>query len=284
MKNFKKTQLIRVSKLVLIAITMVFISCSSNEDNMSIKVQSITAANFQSITSSSDNGYSNIQIGESMNNNFKPIIKVQNYNTAYNYTIVLKGDYLDNEYSAALTFDETNDGGDAILKFDMTEFDAVPDTYQAYILEEDSNTEIKIENLSSEGEKVYYVYDTDHSEYLYDLFFKVSDSDYSIPSSISKSAKIAIGYPFSPNYSSGLKLEMVVRDTDFNELGRVDIHTTGGSGYTNIFYGSDLSFITERGDYIFQVEGIPKTAESTKTLRKSTYKTMTVTVSGIVLN
>jgi len=283
MKNFKKTQLIRVSKLVLITITMVLVSCSSNEDDMSIKEQSITAANFQSITSSSDNGYTNIEIGETLNNNFKPIIKVENYNSAYNYTIILKGDYLDNEYSVDLTFDEINEEGDSILKFDMTEFDAVPDTYQAYILEEESNTEIKIENLPSEGEKVYYVYDTDNSEYLYNLYFKISDSDYRTPGSISTLSNISIGNPFTPNYSSGLKLEMVVYDTDFNLLGRVDIHTTGGSGYTNIIYGSDLSFITESGDYIFQVEGTPNTTNSTKTFRKSTYKTMIVNVGLLLL-
>ena len=278
MKNFKNTQLIKVTKLVLIAITMVFVSCSNNEEDAPIKEQSITAANFTSITSYSDNGYTNIQFGDVINNSFNPVIKVENYNSSYNYSIVIKGDYLENEYKVDLTFDETVNERDTNLKFNMAAFDAVPDTYQAYIFEEESNTEIKINNKPEKGEMTYYVYDGDHAEYLYDLSFKVSDADYNIPSKIYKSKSFYISYPYSPNYSFGLDLELAVYDANFNELGRVDIHSTSGSGYTNVVYGTDLSFITENGDYIFQTIGTPKVAGGEYSARKSTFKTMTISL------
>lgn len=277
MKIFKNTQLISVSKLVLIALTIVFVSCSNNEDAATIEEQSITAANFTSITSYS-NEHTNIQFGDVVNNAFEPIIKVQNYNSTYSYSIVLKGDYLDNEYKVDLTFDETINERDTNLKFDMAAFDAAPDTYQAYIFEEESNTEIKIENKTNQGERNYYVYDADHAEYLYNLSFKISDSNNNIPSKIYKSKSFYIDYPHSPNYSFGLDLELVVYDTNFNVLGKVDIHTTLGSGYTNEVYGSDLSFITQGGDYIFQTKGTPKVAGGEYTARKSTFKTMTVSL------
>lgn len=277
MKIFKNTQLISVSKLVLIALTIVFVSCSNNEDAATIEEQSITAANFTSITSYS-NEHTNIQFGDVVNNSFQPIIKVENYNDSYNYSIVLKGDHLDNEYKVDLTFDETINERDTNLKFDMAAFDAAPDTYQAYIFEEESNTEIKIDNKPNQGERNYYVYDADHAEYLYNLSFKKSDSNNNIPSKIYKSKSFYIDYPHSPNYSFGLDLELVVYDANFNELGKVDIHTTLGSGYTNEVYGSDLSFITQGGDYIFQTKGTPKVAGGEYTARKSTFKTMTVSL------
>lgn len=272
MKNFKNTQLVRVTKLIVLAITMVFASCSNNEDEI-IKEKSITAANFESYTSYSANGFTNIQFGDVINNSFIPVIKVENYNATYSYSIVIKGDYLENEYKVALTFDEINNNGDTILKFDKAAFDAVPDTYQAYVLEEDSKTEVLINNAPSQGERTYYVYDADHSEYLYNLTFKTSGSDYAIPSTIYKTGNISIGY--SQGFSQDLKLEMVVYDKNLNTLGRVDIHNVS-TPYTNKFYGADLTFITESGDYIFQVE-----ATNTNTIKKSTFKTMNVTVGSI---
>ncbi|WP_397447464.1 hypothetical protein [Polaribacter sp. R77954] len=276
MNNFKKTQLVSVTKLVVLTLTMVFASCSSNNEDDVVKEQSITAANFKSYTSYSDNGYTNIQFGDVTNNSYVPIIKVENYNAAYNYSIVIKGDYLENEYKVALTFDKVNNSGDTILKFDNAEFDAVPDTYQAYILEEDSNTEVFINNVPNQGERTYYVYDADHSEYLYNLTFKKSRTDFTRPTSIYKNEDIYVG--FSQGFSQDLKLEMVAYDTDLNALGRVDIHNVSTS-YTNKFYGTDLTFITKSGNYIFQVEGTPITAGSSNTIKKSTYKTMTVNIN-----
>ena len=271
MKTIKK--LITLTTLVLMS--MLITSCSNNE-SPSIQTQSITAANFESHTSYSDNGYTNIQFGDVTNNSFTPIIKVENYNATYSYSIVIKGDYLENEYKVALTFDEVNDNGDTILKFDKAAFDAVPDTYQAYVLEEDSNTEVIINNAPSQGERTYYVYDADHSEYLYNLTFKASRTDYTTPTTIYKTGDIYVG--FSQAFSQDLKLEMVVYDTNLNALGRVDIHNVNTS-YTNKFYGVDLTFITESGNYIFQVEGTPLTTDTTNTFKKSTFKTMKVDVN-----
>ncbi|MBU3012784.1 hypothetical protein KO506_15325 [Polaribacter vadi] len=276
MKNFKKTQLIKTSKLVLIAITMVFVSCSNNEDDDMIKEQSITAANFESYTSYSDNGYTNIQFGDVINNSFTPIIKVENYNDAYNYSIVIKGDYLENEYKVALTFDKIDEYGETILKFDKAEFDAVPDTYQAYVLEEDSNTEVIINNVPNQGERTYYVYDADNSEYLYDIFFKTSSTNYTIPNNINLSNTFYLGYLNSVNFSTGLNLKLFVYDAALNTLGSTDVSSFGG---TNSINGSSLSFITESGDYIFQIVGTPKVVGDEYSARKSTYKTMSVNIN-----
>mgnify|MGYP003624189803 CR=1 FL=1 len=275
MKTLKKFKLINV-----LLIAFLVVSCSNDDSVVVIpptQSQSMTAANFESLTSYSDNGYTNIQFGDITNNFFQSIIKVHDYNTDYNYSIKIKGDYLLNEYEVDLVFDEIDEDGATILRFNKADFNAVPDTYQAYIIEEESNTELWIVNKPDQGTRPYFIYDADHAEYLYALFFKTDGTDYTIPTSINNSGTCYVTYPSVGNFSSGLTLEVVVFDTNLNELGRVNI--TGSLGYTKTFNGSDLDFISTSGDYIFQLQGTPTDPNSNYTARQSTYQTMAVNVN-----
>lgn len=70
---------------------MALVSCSSTDDDIvEPKEQSITAANFESYTSYSDNGYTNIQFGDVVNNSFSSIVKVEGIPTTTETTEIRK--------------------------------------------------------------------------------------------------------------------------------------------------------------------------------------------------
>jgi len=251
-----------------------------DDGSNTVKEKSITKANFPERSASVDNGFHIIDLRDGgINNNWKAQITVEDYNSEYNYEFKIKGDVFKKEYTAPLTF-EKNDELGTILKFDVANFNADVDTYQGFVIEKESNTEIKIESiLSLRDDRPYIILDSDEGDFLPNITFRNKANGGVLTTELSN--EVAGGqiyiFPAGGGGLSGLNglpsnLKLVVYDKDLNNLGNIEINKalTNNSVRVYAFDVRELeAFITD--DYLVRLE-----SGSTK---KSPYVSVQISVA-----
>lgn len=274
MKNLKKGFFILVIGLQLI-------SCGSDDDNIdeTPKDKSITKAYFTETHSNFRDTYFLYDLGNVVNNFWAAEVSVEGYNTSYNYEIKIKGDVLKEEYTLPLEFSKPDDSNTSIsiLNFTKEEYKAKVDTYKAFIVEKESNTELEINIPPTSPDRPYIMVDGDEDGFLYNFFFSAERTTSSVVlTELNLPSRQAFDFFFSGSWglANGLNVSIEIFDLNLNKLGEVGTNRFVTSNNVVGYSFSTQNFTTyipNTGEYFLRLKG-----SSTGALRYSPYKEINV--------
>ncbi|WP_298764063.1 hypothetical protein [uncultured Polaribacter sp.] len=274
MENLKKG-------LFVLIIGLQFVSCGDNDDNIdeTSKEKSITKAYFTKTFANFRDTYFLYDLGNVVNNFWEAEVSVEGYNSTYNYEIKIKGDVLKEEYTLPLQFSKIDDTNATvnILDFVKEQFKAKEDTYKAYIVEKESNTELEISIPPTAPDRPYIMVDGDEDSFLYTFFFSAErTTSAAVLFELNLPTKRRFDFFFGGSWAlaNGLDLSVEIYDLNLNKLGEV---TTSRFVTDNSVVGYSIltpNFITQipnTGEYFLRLKG-----SSTDELRYSPYKKINI--------
>ncbi|MFD2562308.1 hypothetical protein [Aquimarina rubra] len=275
MKNLKKG-------LFILIIGLQLASCGGSDDNIedTPKDKSITKAYFTKTVSNFRDTYFLYNLGDVINNSWDAEISVEGYNSAYSYEIKIKGDVLKEEYTLPLQFSNTDDTNPSIniLNFTKELFNAEVDTYKAFIVEKESNTELEISIPPTSPDRPYIMVDGDEDGFLYNFFFSAErTTSAAVLTELNLPTRQGFDFFFGGSWalSNGLNVVIEIYDLDLNKLGEVatnrfvtDNNVVGYSFITSNF----TTLIPNTGEYFLRLKG-----SSASELRYSPYQKIKIT-------
>ncbi|WP_299108971.1 hypothetical protein [uncultured Tenacibaculum sp.] len=274
MKNLKKG-------LFTLIIGLQFMSCGGNDDNIdkTSKERSITKAYFTKTYLNFRDTYFLYDLGNVLNNGWAAEVSVEGYNSAYNYEIKIKGDILKEEYTLPLQFSKIDDTNATvnILDFVKEQFKAKVDSYKAYIVEKESNTELEISIPPTSPNRPYIMVDGDEDGFLYTFFFSAErTTSAAVLTELNLPTRQSFDFFFGGSWvlANGLTLSVEIYDLNLNKLGEVATHRFVTSNNVVGYWFSTSNFnnvIPNTGEYFLRLKG-----SSTGELRYSPYKKINI--------